>query len=82
MPCYFCIHTQAPFAQYTPSPWYSPLDGAVNLGEVAEDKVDELLVLLLADVLDKGRSLELLAELVRGESVFGEAKVKVVENWG
>ena len=39
-------------------------------------KVGELLPPVLAEPLDEAGRLELLAELVRGEAVLGEAKVK------
>lgn len=67
--------TRAPRSQH-----YSPLDRDIDVREVAQDKVDKLLVLVLADVLDEAGGLELLAEAVGSEAVLGEAKVERVED--
>lgn len=53
-----------------------PLDGDVEVGDVVQDKLDEVFVVVLADVLDEGVGGEGLAELEGGEAVFGEAKVE------
>lgn len=55
-----------------------PLDGDVEVGDVVQDEPDELLVLFLAEPLDKALRLELLAETDRSQAVLGKAKVKVV----
>ena len=55
-----------------------PLDGDVEVGDVVQDEPDELLVLFLAEPLDKALRLELLAETDRRQAVLGKAKVKVV----
>lgn len=52
------------------------LDRQIKVGDVVEAEVGELLVLVLADPLDKGVGLEGLAELVGSEAVLGEAKVE------
>jgi hypothetical protein len=52
------------------------LDGDVEVGNVVEAKVDELLVLVLADPLDEAVGGQGLAELVGDEAVLGEAKVE------
>lgn len=52
------------------------LDGDVEVGNVVQAKVDELLVLGLADPLDEAVGGQGLAELERRQAVLGEAKVK------
>lgn len=52
------------------------LDGDVEVGNVVETKVDELLVLGLADPLNEAVGRECLAVLVRRQAVLGEAKVE------
>lgn len=54
----------------------APLDGDVEIGDVVQAEVDELLVVLLADVLDEAAGGQLLAELVCGQAVLGEAPVE------
>lgn len=43
-----------------------------------EEELDELLVLILAEELDKGLRLEGLSELDGSESVLGEAVVEIL----
>lgn len=43
-----------------------------------EDKLDKLLVLLLAEPADEALARELLAETEGSQAVLGEAEVKVV----
>jgi hypothetical protein len=59
---------------------YSPLDGDIHVGNVVQEELDELFVLVLSDPLDEGLRSELLTELVRGQSVLGETVVKVVDD--
>lgn len=59
---------------------YPPLDGDVEIGNVVKDKLDNLLVLFLADVLDEAGRRELGRELVRGQTVLGKRIVKVIDN--
>lgn len=59
---------------------HSPLDGNVDIGEVSHDPVDHLLVLVLSDVFDERVAWELIAELVSGQTVLGEAVVEVVDD--
>lgn len=54
----------------------APLDGDVQVGNVVENKLDKLLVRLLANVLDEAVGGERLAELEGREAVLGEAEVK------
>ncbi len=54
----------------------SALDGDVEVGNVVQAKVDELLVLGLADPLDEAVGGQRLAELEGCQAVFREAKVK------
>lgn len=58
----------------------APLDGDVEVGNVVEDEADELLVLVLAEVLDEALALERLAELDRRQAVLSEAVVKVARD--
>lgn len=52
------------------------LDGHVEVGNVVQAKVDELLVLGLADPLDEAVGGQRLPVLVRRQAVLGEAKVE------
>ena len=52
------------------------LDGDVQVGDVVQHEAHQLLVLLLADVLDEAVGGELLAELVGRQAVLGEAEVE------
>ena len=54
----------------------SALDGDVEVGDVVQDELDQLLVLVLADPLDEAVGLELLTELDGCEAVLGEAEVE------
>lgn len=54
----------------------SSLDGDVQVGNVVQDKVGQLLVLVLADPLDEAVGGQRLAQLVRGQAVLGEAVVE------
>lgn len=54
----------------------SPLDGDVEVGDVPQAEVDELLVGLLADVLDEAVGGQGLAQLVGRQAVLGEAPVE------
>jgi hypothetical protein len=54
----------------------SSLDGDVQVGNVVQDKIDQLLVLVLADPLDEAVGGQRLAQLVRGQAVLGEAVVE------
>jgi hypothetical protein len=59
---------------------HSPLDGDVQVGNVVQDKLDELLVFLLSNMTDEGSPGQFLAELVGDETVLGETIVKVVDD--
>lgn len=52
------------------------LDGDVEVGNVVEDKADELLVLVLADPFDEAVGGQLGAHLVGRQTVLGEAEVE------
>ena len=65
-----------------PLPPDAPLDGNVQIRQVVQDEVDQRLVLLLAEPVDKGLRRELLALLVRRQPVLREAVVPLRENWG
>ena len=54
------------------------LDGDLEVGNVVEDKLDELLVVVLAEPLDEGVGGQLLATLVGSEAVLGKGKVEEV----
>jgi hypothetical protein len=59
---------------------HSPLDGDIQVGDVMQDELDKLLVLLLSNVTDERGSRELLAELVGDKTVLREAVVKVIDD--
>lgn len=52
------------------------LDGDVEVGDVVQDEVDELLVLLVADPLDEARAGKRLAQLPGRQPVLAEAEVE------
>jgi hypothetical protein len=52
------------------------LDGDVEVGDVVQDEVDQLLVLLLADPLDEAGRGQRLTRLERRKAVLGEAEVE------
>lgn len=54
----------------------SSLDGDVQVGNVVQDEVGKLLVLVLTNPLDKAVGGERLAQLVCGQAVLGEAVVE------
>lgn len=54
----------------------SSLDGNVQVGNVVQDEVGKLLVLVLANPLDEAAGRERLAQLVCGQTVLGEAVVE------
>lgn len=52
------------------------LDGDVEVGDVVQHEAHQLLVLLLANVLDEAVGGQLLAQAVGRQAVLGEAKVE------
>lgn len=73
------------FPSFPPSPHiqhlpHSPLDGDVQVGNVVEDELYHLLVVLLTEVPDEGLGRELLTELVGRQAVLGEAVVEVIDD--
>lgn len=54
----------------------SSLDGDVQVGNVVQDKVGKLLVLILTNPLDEAVGGERLTQLVCGQAVLGEAVVE------
>jgi hypothetical protein len=56
----------------------APLNRNVQVGNLVQDKPDELLVLLFPKELDEALTLEVLTELDSGQTVLGEAEVEVV----
>ena len=55
-------------------------DRQVELRDVRQDKLDQLLVLLLAEPVDERLAGQLLAHTVRRQAVLGEPVIKVLED--
>lgn len=55
------------------------LDGNVHFGEIPQNPIDKLLILLLSYMLDKTRRLELLAQLVRDQPILCKPIVKIAQ---
>lgn len=55
------------------------LDGYLEVGNVVQDEFHQLLVRVLADVLDEAVRGELLIELVRCQAVLGKGEVEELE---
>lgn len=52
------------------------LDGDVQVGNVVQDEAHQLLVLVLADILDEAVGGQRVAELVGGKAILGKAEVE------
>lgn len=55
------------------------LDGNVHFGEIPQNPIDKLLILLLSYMLDKTRRLELLPQLVRDQPILRKPIVKITQ---
>lgn len=57
-----------------------PFDWDVHIGNVMQNEIDETLVPVLSDILDKRLGLEDLAHLVGGKAILGKCVIKILNN--
>lgn len=55
-------------------------DGNVDVGQVAQDELDKLVVLVVADPVDERLRRKLLTQLVSGQAVFRKTVVEVLQH--
>ena len=57
-----------------------PFNGDIQIRDVMQDKVDERLILVFANVFNKRLRRELLSQLVGGQPVLSKPVIKFVDN--
>jgi hypothetical protein len=57
-----------------------PFNWDVHIGDVMQNEIDEPLVPVLSDILDKRLGLEDLAHLVGRKTVLGKCIIKILDN--
>jgi hypothetical protein len=57
-----------------------PFNWDVHIGNVVQNEIDETLVPVLSDILDKRLGLEDLAHLVGRKPILGKCVIKILDN--